>query len=105
MFKSGWTHVMDAKRPTSTTGDKQKEARAIILANRRVTIEEITSQLGISQRSAYSLVQDNLGFHKVSARWVPRHLTEEHKHNRLDICFHLWSGTIVKVITSHHHWG
>jgi hypothetical protein len=36
MFKSGWTSVMDAKRPsTSTTGDKQKEARAIILANRR----------------------------------------------------------------------
>jgi hypothetical protein len=45
-------------------------------------------------------LQDNLGFHKVSARWVPRHLTEEHKHNRLDICFRLRSGTIVKVITS-----
>jgi hypothetical protein len=68
---------MDAERSgrpsTSTTGQKQEEARSIILADRRVTIEEIASQLGISQCSACSLVHDSLGFHKVSARWVPRY--------------------------------
>jgi hypothetical protein len=69
--------------------EEQEEARAIILADRRLTIEEITSQLSISQGSAYSLVHDNFGFHKVSARWVPLHMTEEHKSNRLDICSHL----------------
>jgi histone-lysine N-methyltransferase SETMAR len=74
---------------TLTTGEKQEEARAIILADRRVTIEEIAPQLGISQGSATSLVHDNLGFHKVSARWVPKHLTQEQRHNCLDICSHL----------------
>jgi len=90
MFKNGRTSVRDAERSgrslTSTTGEEQEEARAIILADRRVRIEEIVLQLGISQCSAYSLVQDNLGFHRVSAKRVSRHLTEEHKCNRTDIC-------------------
>jgi histone-lysine N-methyltransferase SETMAR len=90
MFKNGRRSVMDAERmgrlSTSTSGDKQEEARAIILANRRVIIEEIASQPSINQALAYSLVHDNLGFHKVSARWMPKHLTQEHKRNCLDIC-------------------
>jgi len=58
MFKNGRTSVMDAEssgRPsTATTDEKLEEARAIILTDRRVTIEEITLQLGISQGMAYS---------------------------------------------------
>ena len=90
MFENGRTSVMDAERSgrpsTSTTDEELEEARSIILTDRRVTIEEITLQLGISQGTAYSLVHDILGFHKVAARWVPRHLTEEHKCNRQ----HIW---------------
>ena len=77
MFKNSWTSVMDAEclgwPSTSTIDEKLEEARAIILTDRRVTIEEIALQLGISQGTAYSLVHDILGFHKVAARWVPRH--------------------------------
>ena len=44
---------MDAERlgrpSTSRTDEKLEEARAIILTDRRVTIEEIALQLGISQ--------------------------------------------------------
>jgi hypothetical protein len=47
MFKNGRTSVMDAERSgrpsISTTGEKQEEARANILAYRRITIEEIAS--------------------------------------------------------------
>ena len=90
MFKNGRTSVMDAERAgqpsTSTTDEKLEETRAIILTERRVTIEEIALQLGISQGTTYSLVHDILGFHKVAARWVPRHLTEKHKHNHQHIC-------------------
>ena len=89
MFKNGQASVMDAERleqpSTSATDEKLEEARAIILTDRRVTIEEITLQLGISQGMDYFLVHDILGFHKVAARWVPRHLTEEHKRNRQHI--------------------
>ena len=81
---------MDAERSgqtsTSITDEKLEEARPIILAGRRVTIQEIALQLGISQGTAYSSVQYILGFHRVAARWVPRHLTEEHKRNCQHIC-------------------
>ena len=90
MFKNGRTSVMDTERlgqpSTSTTDEKLEEARAIILIDKRVTKEEIALQVGISQGTAYSLVHDILGFHKVAARWVPRHLTEEQKHNGQHIC-------------------
>jgi len=89
MFENGRTSVMDAERSgrpsRSTTDEKLEEARAIILTDRRVTIEEIALQLGISQGTAYSLVHGILGFHKIAARWVPRHLTEELKRNRQHI--------------------
>jgi histone-lysine N-methyltransferase SETMAR len=106
---------MDAERlgrpSTSTTGEKQEEARAIILADRRVSIEEIVSQLGISQGSACSLVHDSLGFRKVSARWVPKLLTEEHKRNRPDVCCRLLErynregdNFLNRIITGDENW-
>ena len=56
---------MHAERPgrpsTSTNNEKLEEARAIILTDRRVTIEEIALQLGIIQGMAYSLVHEFLG--------------------------------------------
>ena len=104
MFKNGLTTVMDAERSgrpsTSTYDENLEEARAIILTDRRATIEEIALQLGISQGTAYSLVHDILGFHKVAARWVPRHLTEQHKRKASTSAPVFWSGTIVKAITS-----
>ena len=51
-----------------------------------VTIEEIASQLGITKGTACSLVHDILVFHKISASWMPKHLTEGHKHNFQHIC-------------------
>jgi transposase len=60
MFKNGWTSVMDAERSgrpsTSKADEKLEEARAIILTDRKVTIEEIALQVGISQGTAYSLL-------------------------------------------------
>jgi hypothetical protein len=49
-------------------------------------VDEIAKQLNISIRSAYSVMHDNLNFHQVCARWVPKELTDEHKRMRLDIC-------------------
>jgi hypothetical protein len=47
-------------------------------------VNKIAKQLTISIGSAYSVVHDNLQFHKVCARWVPKELMGEHKHMRLD---------------------
>lgn len=65
---------------------------------------------------AYSLVHYILGFSKVSARWMPKHLTEQHKRNHQNICSSLLqqynhegdnflSHTIIWDETWNHHYG
>ncbi|XP_035216154.1 uncharacterized protein LOC118189614 [Stegodyphus dumicola] len=56
-----------------------------IIANRRITIAEISNGLDISHGSVHKITADQLQFHKVCARWVPRLLTEEHKGKRFEI--------------------
>jgi transposase len=57
MFKNSRISVTDSERSgrpsTATKHEKQEEARAIILAGRRVITEEIAVQLGVSQGTAY----------------------------------------------------
>jgi hypothetical protein len=49
-------------------------------------MDKITKQMIISIGSTYSVVHDNLQFHKMCARWIPKRLTNEHKCMHLDIC-------------------
>lgn len=89
-FKSGRTsvtHEEEAGRPTTSTTDvKIQQAREMIMANRRVIIDEIAFSLQISRGFAFQTIHDELSFHKVCARWVPRELTAEHKRKRLEVC-------------------
>ena len=92
-FKSGRTNVTheeQAGRPsTSTADEKIQQAREMVLANRRVAIDEIACSVQISYGSAYQIIHDELRFHKLCARWVPKQLTAEHKRKRVEICQHL----------------
>jgi histone-lysine N-methyltransferase SETMAR len=90
MFKNGRTRVTNAEHSgcptTATTTRNERRARELILQNRTVMVDKTTKQLNISIGSSYSVVHDNLQFHKLCARWVPKELTDEHKHMNLDIC-------------------
>ena len=50
----------------------------MVLLDRRVTIDEVAHVLQISHGLAYEVMHNNLGFHKVCARWVPKQLTGVH---------------------------
>ena len=52
---------------------------ALILANRRVTIEDISELMEISMATAHKIVHDDLCFSKVTCCWVPKMLMTEHK--------------------------
>ena len=54
----------------------------MILVHRRITVDELAYVLQISNVTAYQIIHDYLDFRKVSARWVPRELTIEHKANK-----------------------
>ena len=88
-FKTGRTsvkHAEGAGRPsTSTSEEKSVQVQQIILANRHITIDEIAQSLQISFGSAQEIFHEILRYNKVSARWVPKKLTGEHKRRRMEI--------------------
>ena len=47
--------------------------------------------MGINFGAVQSILTDILGMSKVSARWVPRMLTDDQKRTLLDICRYLLS--------------
>ncbi|XP_014771619.1 uncharacterized protein LOC106870141 [Octopus bimaculoides] len=89
MFKSGRTSVMHedgaGRLLTSTADEKIHQARVMVMVNQRVIINEVARFLQISHSSAYQIIHDMFGFHKVCARWVSRKLTAGHKRKRLKV--------------------
>lgn len=76
-----------ARRPRTSTSETNILAiREMIEEDRSFTVWEIAAHVRISYGSAQSIISDDLGYRKVSAKWVPRLLTEDQKANRLAVC-------------------
>ena len=54
------------------------------MGDRRLSVCYIATSVGISTGSVHSILTDNLLMKKVSARWVPRMLSDVQKANRVD---------------------
>ncbi|XP_029634578.1 protein GVQW3-like [Octopus sinensis] len=68
--------------PTATTEDNIDLALGMIMQDRRISCRQIAERVVISTERADNIVTKQLGFSKVSARWVPRLLTPEQKRTR-----------------------
>ena len=88
-FKEGRTSIKDGPRQGRSsevnTPENQQAVNDFILAERRITVEEIAQQLDISTGTAHHIIREVLKFSKVSCRWVPKMVTPEHKQKTLDI--------------------
>ena len=88
-FKEGRICIKDEPgqgRPSEmNTPEKQQAVSDLILAERRITVEEIAQQLDISTGTAHHIIREVLKCLKVSSRWVPKMLTPEDQQNRFDI--------------------
>jgi histone-lysine N-methyltransferase SETMAR len=86
-FKEGRVEIQDDERsgrPVDiSTPETIRNIEQLILADRRVKIDDIAERLGVSHGSVHKIVHEMLGFNKVSARWVPKMLTDVHKEQRL----------------------
>nr|XP_032516743.1 uncharacterized protein LOC116769685 [Danaus plexippus plexippus] len=80
-FKLGRTSTEDEHREgrpsTSLTGENVKKVEDIVLADRRVTVRHVAEVTGISYGSVQKIIVNEMHMKKVSARWVPRMLTDE----------------------------
>jgi len=89
-FKRGRQSLEDdprAGRPVEVTTHEMCEAvERVVLENRRVKVTEIAERTNISVGSVETIIHEHLGMRKVSARWVPRLLTPDMKHRRVECC-------------------
>ena len=57
----------------------------MIRRNRRLTVREVGDEVGISIGSCHQMFTDKLQIRRVSAKFVPRLLTDDQKENRVEI--------------------
>ena len=88
-FQCGRTSLEDDPRcgaPITATGEDQVAiVRNLLDEDRRLTFDELQAATGFSRGSLQRIIHDDLEMKKVSARWVPRLLTEEHKIARVQL--------------------
>jgi hypothetical protein len=89
-FKEGRTSVDDdnarSGRPsTSKTDDDVAKVREGIRSNRRLTVREVAEEVSISKTVCHEILTENLGMHRIAAKFVPRLLTDDQKQNRVDM--------------------
>jgi hypothetical protein len=89
-FKDGRTSVDDDERSgrlsTSTTPANIAKVRDAILANLRRTIHDVYEIVGLSYGTVQSILVDNLNMRHISAKFVPRLLSDDQKAYRVSVC-------------------
>jgi len=89
-FKEGRTSVDDDKRAGAPrTAVRRDNITAVDFATkeaRRISVLELSSNIGVSAESRDTIIHEHLLYSKVTARWVPKMLTEQHKQARVSAC-------------------
>jgi len=82
----------------------------VICENRRLTICEVSEEVGICKSSCHTILTEKLKMHRVAAKSVPRLLTEEEKQNRVTVSQELLGRSntdenfLKNVITGYETW-
>jgi histone-lysine N-methyltransferase SETMAR len=88
-FKEGSVNVEDepqSGKPSTATDDNHvTKAKELVLENRRLSVKELASALGISAMSAHAILTEHLGMKRIEARLVPRTLNFLQKERRKDV--------------------
>ena len=88
-FKDGRASVeSDPRSGRPSTSRKEEmidQVREKVLEDRRLAVQEIVAEVGISTGSVHSILTEDLNLRRVSANFVPKLLTEQHKELRKEI--------------------
>ena len=92
-FKTGRTSVDDDEhtgRPTScTTPETVARIQELIRQDRRRTIRDIAEEVEVGYGTCQRVLTEELGMHRVAAKFVPRILTADQKQQRVNVCTEL----------------
>ena len=88
-FKRSRTSFEDetrSGRPSDATDEEMcNKVRDLVYSDRRIKVEEIANALHISRASVSTTLHDRLGLHKLTARWVPKSLSDEQMATRASV--------------------
>ncbi|XP_025154465.1 uncharacterized protein LOC112588509 [Harpegnathos saltator] len=88
-FRCGRTSTSNAERSGRpkevVTPEIVDKIHGMILDDRRMKVREVAEAVGISTEQVHHILHEYLDMKKLSARWVPRLLTLDHKRNRVTI--------------------
>ena len=63
-----------------------KKVRDLVYSDRRIQVAEIAQASGISPGSVSTILHGHLGMRKLTARWVPKSLSDEQMATRASVC-------------------
>ena len=108
-FKRGRTSLEDEARSghplDATDRETCKKVRYLVYSDRRIQVEEIAQALGISHGNVSTILHDHLGMRKITARWVPKSLSDEQMAARASVgsallkCFMLKDDFLLHLVT------
>jgi len=89
-FRDGRTSVNDDERSgrpsTNTTPENIAKVHEAILADRGQTIHDVCEIVGLSYGTVQRILADKLNMRRISARFVPRLLSDDQKALRVSVC-------------------
>ena len=92
-------------RPSDATDEEMcNKVRDLVYSDRRIKVEEIANSLHISHDSVSTTLHDRLGMHKLTARWVPKSLSDEQMATRASVYSALLKGLGQRKMISFHVW-
>jgi hypothetical protein len=68
-----------------TTPEVIRRVEDLVMADRRLKVKEVATEVGISEGSVFNILHDHLHLSKVSARWVPRNLQVQDRQQRMQL--------------------
>ena len=89
-FKRSRTSLEDetrSGRPSDATNEEIcNKVWDLVYSDRRIKVEEIANALHISHGSVSTTLHDRFGMHKLTARWVPKSLSDKQMATRASVC-------------------
>jgi histone-lysine N-methyltransferase SETMAR len=113
-FKNGNMSIEDLPRPgrpsTSRNEKNIEKVRQVINEDRRKTVEQVSEETNVSWSSCQRILTEGLRMRRVSAKFVPRLLTEEQEDNCVNLCRDLMEelcndpNFLTKIVTGDESW-
>jgi histone-lysine N-methyltransferase SETMAR len=95
---------------TSKTAENAEKIRELIHEDRRRTSHELADTVGISYGICQETLTENFNMRRISAKFVPRLLTNDQKQRRINLCVELREKAnenqtfICRIITGDEIW-